>query len=118
MLDRQTLDNALSKRSTFGNAAEAVEPPDRTPVIPASVVRDNLRRVRTGAAFVTLNADGTRTYIHDPGVIRDGLISSVSVDRGTGSKNSITLLRDEATAPQEKPEQARDAAGKYTKAKS
>lgn len=90
MLDASTL-----KRATFATAPPAPEPVDRTPVIAEKMRKENLRRVRSNPAFVTENADDTRTWVHDPQVQRDVLISSGSTDRGEGSKDSISMLRDE-----------------------
>jgi hypothetical protein len=100
MLDAATLDEALAGRSTIGRGPKPKLDalPDRTPQITDAILKENLRRVRTSPAFVTEHEDGTRTFVHDPGVQRDVLISSVSVDRGKGSKDSISKLRDE-TAP-------------------
>jgi hypothetical protein len=95
-----TLDETTLKRATFGDAPPApTEPVDRTPQITDAQRKDNLRRVANSPAFVTTNPDGTRTWVHDSGVQRDVLISSVSTDRGKGSKDSISTLRDE-DAPQ------------------
>jgi hypothetical protein len=77
---------------------------------------DTLRRLRYGT-FESTDALGRTSFKHDPG-IREGRISSVSVDRGHGHI-SETILRAEqaadATAPSE-PEptaQPRDEAGRF-----
>jgi hypothetical protein len=93
------LDEKTLKRATFGVAPAQPETVDRTPVIDEKTRKDNLRRVANSPAFVTRNPDGTRTWVHDPGVQRDVLISTVSTDRGKGSRESIEMLRGE-DAPQ------------------
>jgi hypothetical protein len=45
MIDRQTLDEALSRHSTFKKAPPGAPLPDRTPIITEAMVKENLRRV-------------------------------------------------------------------------
>jgi hypothetical protein len=122
MIDRKTLDEALARHSTFAKAPPPAPSPDRRPVITEDIVKENLRRVRTSPALVTEHPDGTRSYAHDLGVQRDVLISTVSADRGEGSRESLSLLREEGDslkvdgllAPKNDGP-ARDASGRFGK---
>ena len=98
-IDRHDLDEDLARRSTFKQAPSvSVEAlPDRTPQITEAIVKENLRRVRSSPAFVTEHPDGTRSYVHDAGVQRDVLISTVSTERSFGA-SSISAGATSATA--------------------
>jgi hypothetical protein len=86
-----------------GPAPDESERPAALPVIPPSVVEDNLRRVKAGAAntLVTILPDGKRIY-RESRVVRegDGLISTVRdggqrSDRGEGTTDSLAMLSKE-----------------------
>jgi hypothetical protein len=121
MIDRQTLDEALARHSTFAKAPPAAPTPDRRPVITEDIVKENLRRVRTSPALVTEHPDGTRSFVHPIVKEGDGIRDSLGTDRGDGSSDSIKMLREER-APHvqgllEKPQSSsgpeRDASGRF-----
>jgi hypothetical protein len=110
--------------------ADAPAPPDydrpaSVPVIPPSVVQDNLRRIRDSASntLIRVLPNGLREYHHDV-VVRegDGRISTVRdgghrTDRGEGTTESLDLLAKEGKVRVDKllPRQKRDGAGKFSK---
>lgn len=102
--------SALDKHLTHATYSKPPEPIETTPSLPVldeAARKDNLRRLKY-PVFVTEHEDGTRSFVHDPGVIRDGLISSTAADRGAheaiprgsdgsgaGTKPSTGPIRDE-----------------------
>jgi hypothetical protein len=75
--------------------------------------KDNLRRLKY-PVFVTEHEDGTRSFVHDPGVIRDGLISSSAADRG--AQAPIPRGADGYGAEaRPSPGPTRDAQGRFAK---
>jgi hypothetical protein len=93
--------------------------PATTPVIPQSVVEENLRRVKASAknTLVTINPDGTRSYKHDVVNRGDGLIDSLRTDRGEGTTDSLDMLSKEGKVKVAGllSKRARDAGGKFAK---
>jgi len=80
-----------------------------TPRITEEVRKDNLRRLGY-PVFITEHADGKRSFVHDPTVGRDVLISAGGTDRGTGTRDSISMLNEEGAVSVEgigKPEISR-----------
>src|SRR3982074_1351355 len=67
--------------ATFKDAPKSDESAHPLLTLDEAAKKENLRRLRF-PVFVTEHEDGTRSFVHDPGVIRDGLISSTAADRG------------------------------------
>jgi len=95
--------------------------PATTPVITEDVIRENLRRVRAGAAntLVTIRPDGKRSYKHDV-VVRegDGRLDTLKTDRGEGTTASLDMLSKEGRVRVDgllPPKRQRDGSGKFTK---
>jgi hypothetical protein len=109
---------AIQKRLTNVTTSVAPEPPEPTPVdptarLPQKTINDNLRRLKY-PVLITEHADGTRTFKHD--IVNrqsDGLISSVSTDRGAGERSSDALAKEQRAA-REPSGPARDASGRFT----
>lgn len=78
----------------ISDAAVEHEAPAPTPVIPQSVVEENLRRIKAGAknTLIRVNADGTRSYFHDVVSRGDGVIDTLRTDRGDGTRDSLDML--------------------------
>ena len=116
--------SALDEYLTQAKIASAPEPVsevvDTTPQITEEVRKDNLRRLGY-PVFITRHKDGTSTFVHDRTVGRDGLISAGGIDRGHGTRDSISMLNDEGSVSVEgigKEPKPRDASGKFSKAES
>lgn len=105
---------AISSRLTNTTTVREPEPVevDRTPKLTSEQIRDNYRRLKY-PVLITEHADGTRTFKHD--IVNrqsDGLISSVSTDRGAGERSSDALAKEQRAA-QEPSGPSRDASGKF-----
>ena len=108
------------KQATFASAPEPEEVVDTTPQITEEVRKDNLRRLGY-PVFVTEHLDGKRSFVHDPTIGRDVLISAGGTDRGHGTRESNSMLNDEGSVSVEgigKEPKPRDASGKFSKAES
>ena len=92
--------SALDEYLTQAKIASAPEPVsevvDTTPQITEEVRKDNLRRLGY-PVFITRHKDGTSTFVHNPSIGRDVLISAGGTDRGTGTTESIAMLADEGS---------------------
>jgi hypothetical protein len=106
--------SALDQYLTHATIASEHEPQETTPlpVLSDKAKADNLRRLKY-AVFITEHPDGTRSFKHDPGVIRDGLIFSTAADRGAHEAIPAGSggYGDGQAAPSTGP--ARDASGKF-----
>jgi hypothetical protein len=111
---------ALMSEALISEAPAPEERPATTPVIPESVVQENLRRVKASArnTLVTINADGTRSYKHDVVNRGDGLIDTGGrVDRGEGTRDSLDMLSKEGKVKVAGllAKRERDAGGRFSK---
>jgi hypothetical protein len=112
---------ALMDGASISDAAVEKEAPATTPVIPRSVVEDNLRRIKAAAqnTLIRVNADGTRSYFHDIVSRGDGMIDTLRTDRGEGTRDSLSILSEEGTvkvAGLLAMAARRDKSGRFTKA--
>lgn len=113
--------DAHLKQATVASAP-VPEVHDTTPRITEEVRKDNLRRL-SYPVFITEYPDGKRSFVHNPSVGRDVLISGGGTDRGTGTTESLAMLGDEGSVSVEgigEPEisRERDEGGRFARPKA
>ncbi len=99
---------------------DETERPATKPEITPEIVKENLRRVKAGAAntLIRVLPDGRREY-HEDRIVRegDGRIDTLRTDIGEGTPDSLKLLAKDGFVAVHKvvPGQKRDGSGRFTK---
>jgi len=106
--------SVLDKHLTHVTRGKAAEPvgTDRPPSpgrLSEKEIAANYKRLRH-PVFATTDAQGRTTFVHDPGVIRDGILANTRTDKGEGVVSADAKEQPASVGP------SRDASGKFTKA--